>query len=223
MSAPRSMDFLDLQASLASEIIDPLGPPWLALPLLAALIAKLLRDPPPGYTLLAPGILMGTGCTISARAELVGPAVIGPGSEIRTGAYIRENVLVGAHCVVGNSTELKACILFDGSQAPHFSYIGDSILGARAHLGAGVILSNYRNDHGAVRVRIAGGADIATGLAKFGSVIGDDVEIGCNSVCYPGTLVGRGSSAYPLSALRGIVPQGVIVKADGSVIPRSGG
>jgi len=180
----------------------------------------LLSDPPPGYRLYAKGILVGEACTISSRAELVGPAVIGPGTEIRTGAFIRENVLIGSACVVGNSTELKNCVLFDQAQAPHFNYVGDSIMGRASHIGAGVVLSNLKSDKTGVRVRTPEGLDIATGLIKFGAILGDRVEIGCNSVCYPGTVIGRDTTVYPLTAVRGVLPENHILKSDGSLVSR---
>ena len=180
----------------------------------------MIDSPPPGYRLFARDILVGADCVISSRAELIGPAVIGPGTEIRTGAYIREHVLVGNSCVVGNSTELKNCVLFDQAQAPHFNYVGDSIMGKGSHIGAGVILSNLKSDQSEVHVKDGHGLDLPTGLVKFGAILGDGVEIGCNSVCYPGSIIGRGSIVYPLTAVRGIVPAHSILKTDGTVAER---
>ena len=216
----RASDFLDLSATLASSIFDPEGYPWLALPRISALLASLLAEPPAGYRLVAPGILAGEGCTISGRAELLGPAVLGPGTEVRCGAFIRENVIVGARCVVGNSTELKNCVLLDLAQAPHFNYVGDSVMGRKSHVGAGVILSNSKSDGSEVAARGPGGEAIPTGLRKFGAVLGDGVELGCNSVCYPGSLVGRDSTAYPLSSVRGWIAPGSILKQGGALVPK---
>ncbi len=207
---------LDLSATMAAPLLPPDADPWLALPRIAGFLASLLASPPSGYRLVAPGILAGEGCRISARAELLGPAILGPGTELRPGAYIRENVVVGARCVVGNSTELKNCILFDEAQAPHFNYVGDSILGRGAHLGAGSILSNLKSDKREVVVRLPDGTAIRTGLVKFGAVLGDGAEIGCNAVCNPGSVVGRASRVYPLASLRGFLSGGTILKADGS-------
>jgi len=220
MAGLRSSDILDLSASFIASILDPEAWPWLAIPKIGDVVATLLADPPPGYRLYAKGILVGEACTISSRAELVGPAVIGPGTEIRTGAFIRENVLIGSACVVGNSTELKNCVLFDQAQAPHFNYVGDSIMGRASHIGAGVVLSNLKSDKTEVRVRTPEGLDIATGLIKFGAILGDRVEIGCNSVCYPGTVIGRDSTVYPLTAVRGVLPENHILKSDGSLVSR---
>jgi len=221
MAGLRSSDILDLSASFIASILDPEAWPWLAIPKIGEVVAALLSDPPPGYRLYAKGILVGEACTISSRAELVGPAVIGPGTEIRTGAFIRENVLIGSACVVGNSTELKNCVLFDQAQAPHFNYVGDSIMGRASHIGAGVVLSNLKSDKTGVRVRTPEGLDIATGLIKFGAILGDRVEIGCNSVCYPGTVIGRDSTVYPLTAVRGVLPENHILKSDGSLVSRA--
>lgn len=220
MAGLRSSDILDLSASFLASILDPESWPWLAIPRIGELVSALLADPPPGYKLYATGILVGESCTISNHAELVGPAVIGPGTEIRTGAFIRENVLVGSNCVVGNSTELKNCVLFDQAQAPHFNYVGDSIMGRASHIGAGVVLSNLKSDKTEVRVRTPEGLDIATGLIKFGAILGDRVEIGCNSVCYPGTVIGRNTSVYPLTAVRGVLPENHILKSGGSLVSR---
>lgn len=214
---PRSRQYLELSATIASSIFDPEGYPWLALSRIADFLSALLAEPPAGYRRLTETVLVGEGASISPRAELLGPAIIGPGAELRTGAFLRENVIVGAHCVVGNSTELKNCVLFDFAQAPHFNYVGDSIMGMKSHIGAGVILSNYKSDGSEVSLRLPDGSRIPTGLVKFGAILGDHVEIGCNSVCYPGTLVGRNTTAYPLSALRGSFPPDSIVRPDGRV------
>ncbi len=220
MAGLRSSDILDLSASFLASILDPEAWPWLVIPKIGEVVAALLADPPPGYRLYAKGILVGEACTISSRAELVGPAVIGPGTEIRTGAFIRENVLIGSNCVVGNSTELKNCVLFDQAQAPHFNYVGDSIMGKGSHIGAGVVLSNLKSDKTEVVVMTSDGLGVPTGLIKFGAILGDRVEIGCNSVCYPGTVIGRDSTVYPLTAVRGILPANHILKADGQLVPR---
>jgi NDP-sugar pyrophosphorylase family protein len=211
---------LDLSASISRVYLEPGSYPWLVLSRIGTLVRTLLDDPPPGYRLFAKDILVGSDCVISSRAELIGPAVIGPGTEIRSGALIREDVLVGTSCLVGNSTELKNCILFDQAQAPHFNYVGDSIMGKASHIGAGVILSNLKADKSEVHVKDGQGLDIPSGLVKFGAILGDGVEIGCNAVCYPGTIIGRGTVVYPLVAVRGFVPADSILKADGTIAAR---
>lgn len=217
---PTVASLLDLSATLFKAFPDPEAYPWLAISLIEAAVRGIIEDPPQGYRLVTRDILAAEGCVISPRAELIGPAVIGPGTEIRSGALIREHVLIGASCLVGNSTELKNCVLFDHAQAPHFNYVGDSIMGRGSHIGAGVILSNLKADKTEVHVRSVDGLDLPTSLYKFGAILGDEAEIGCNSVCYPGTVVGRRSMAYPLCAVRGIVPSDSILKPDGSVIVR---
>ena len=148
---------------------------------------------------------------IEPGAYIKGPAWIGPNCQIRHGAYIRENVIIGAHCVVGNSCEVKNSILFNHCQVPHFNYVGDSILGAKAHLAAGVIVSNLKLNGDLITVRV-GDEIVATGLRKFGALIGDGVEIGCNAVINPGSILGRRSLIYPGVAWRGILPKNSIAK-----------
>lgn len=156
---------------------------------------------------------------IAKSAYLGGPCIIGPGTEVRHGAFIRGSALVGEGCVVGNSVELKNCILFDGAQVPHFNYVGDSVLGYKAHLGAGAVTSNVKSDKTLVVVR-DGDERAETGLKKFGAMLGDHVEVGCGSVLNPGTVLGRGASVYPLSSVRGTVPENHIFKGPGNVVRR---
>lgn len=155
---------------------------------------------------------------IAPSATVCGPAVIGHGSELRTGAFLRGSTLVGDGCVVGNSVELKNCILFDGVQVPHFNYVGDSILGYRAHLGAGAVTSNVKSDKTQVSVRFQRDC-IPTGRKKLGAILGDGVEIGCNCVLNPGCVIGAGSRVYPLSSVRGYVPENCIYKSSGNIVP----
>ena len=152
-------------------------------------------------------------------AYLGAPCIIGPETEVRHCAFIRGSALVGANCVVGNSKEKKNVILFDHVQVPHYNYVGDSILGYYSHMGAGSITSNVKSDKKLVVVH-NGTEQIETGLKKFGAMLGDHVEIGCNSVCNPGTVIGRRSSVYPLSSVRGVVPEDHIFKSSGVVVKR---
>lgn len=202
------------------QFLEPDSFPWQAVSRIGAMVRAILDAPPRGYRLLSRDVLVAEGCRISPRAELIGPAVIGPGTELRAGALVREDVLIGASCLVGNSTELKNCVLFDQAQAPHFNYVGDSILGRGSHIGAGVILSNLKADASEVHVRDGLGLDLPTGLFKFGAILGDRVEIGCNAVCYPGAIIGRSSVVYPLSAVRGVIPADTILKSDGTLTAR---
>ncbi len=158
---------------------------------------------------------------LPAYATIIGPAWIGPGTEIRPGAFIRGNVIVGAGCVLGNSCEFKNCLLMDGVQVPHFNYVGDSILGNGAHLGAGVICSNLRLDQQPVILRLDGKL-IETGLRKFGAILGDKAEVGCNAVLNPGTLLGKRALVMPTVAFTGYLPAGTIARIRGTPtqIPR---
>jgi bifunctional UDP-N-acetylglucosamine pyrophosphorylase / glucosamine-1-phosphate N-acetyltransferase len=165
-----------------------------------------------GKPFVSNAVFVGRGTIIEQGAMIKGPAWIGEGCEIRNGAYIRENVIVGSGCVIGNSCEFKNCIVFDECQVPHFNYVGDSILGHRAHLGAGVILSNVKLDRGEITVPLGNGTIVPTGLKKFGAIVGDFAEIGCNSVINPGSIIGRNSIIYPSTVWKGVVPENSIVK-----------
>lgn len=177
-----------------------------------------------GRPMIGRMVYIGKGTRIEPGAFVKGPAWIGENCEIRSGCYIRENVIVGDGCVLGNSCEFKNCLLFDGVQIPHFNYVGDSILGTGAHLGAGVILSNVRLDRGNVVVR-DGNERFETGLRKFGAVIGDHAEIGCNSVLSPGSVIGRHSIVYPCTHWTGVLPENSICRTrqEFSIVPRRDG
>lgn len=195
--------------------------PWEAFPHLKSTLVSLLREGVEGYSLYADGVLIGRGVSIDNSARIDAPAIIGDGTEIRHGAYLRGSVIIGRGCVIGNSCEAKNSIIMDGAQVPHFNYVGDSILGERAHLGAGAICSNLRSDKARVTVR---GSDesIDTGLRKLGAIIGDDSEIGCGAVLCPGTVIGKSTTVYPLTLARGYYPANSIVKQDGTVIRKLG-
>jgi NDP-sugar pyrophosphorylase family protein len=164
-----------------------------------------------GKPFISDAVFIGSGTVIEQGAVLKGPAWIGANCQIRSGCYVRENVIVGDGVVMGNSCEFKNCILFDEAQVPHFSYVGDSIVGYRAHLGAGVILSNVKLDHREIQVLATDGS-IATGLKKFGAIVGDRTEIGCNAVINPGSVLGRDCIIYPGANFRGVLPRASIVK-----------
>jgi len=175
-----------------------------------------------GKPFISGAVFIGRGTVIEHGAMIKGPAWIGEGCEIRNGAYIRENVVVGDGVVLGNSSEFKNCLIFDEAQIPHFNYVGDSILGYKAHLGAGAILSNVRLDHAPVNV-ITPEGPISTGLRKFGAIVGDRAEIGCNSVLSPGSIIGRDSIIYPGTSWRGVLPANSIAKTEPQtlkIIPR---
>ncbi|MEY2480881.1 MAG: UDP-N-acetylglucosamine diphosphorylase / glucose-phosphate thymidylyltransferase [Verrucomicrobiota bacterium] len=171
-----------------------------------AVLGELLGKP-----FISNSVFIGRGTIVEQGAVLKGPAWIGENCRIRSGCYVRENVIVGDGAVMGNSCEFKNCILFDEAQVPHFNYVGDSILGFHAHLGAGVILSNVKLDHGEIHVTTEEG-DVATGLTKFGAIVGDRTEIGCNSVINPGSIIGRDCIIYPGANFRGVLPDASILK-----------
>ena len=164
-----------------------------------------------GKPFISNSVFVGQGTIVEQGAMLKGPAWIGEKCHVRSGCYVRENVIVGNGVVMGNSCEFKNCILFDEAQVPHFNYVGDSILGYRAHLGAGVILSNVKLDHGEISVETAEG-NISTGLKKFGAIVGDRTEIGCNAVINPGAVIGRDCVIYPGANFRGVLPASSILK-----------
>lgn len=210
----------DLSHSLAAPLIQKVKQPWEALPQLAAYLQELAKNLPADFEEIAPQIWVGKGTYIEKTALINGPAIIGRNCEIRHAAYFRGNVLLGDEVVVGNSTELKNVILFDNVQVPHFNYAGDSILGYKAHLGAGAILANFKSTGDEIHVYLDG-KKTGTGLNKFGSLVGDHVEVGCNSVLFPGTIVERDVVIYPLCPVRGYIQSGSTLKNDGQVYSRS--
>lgn len=195
-----------------SALFDKCEYPWQIVEGISRHINELIERGIDSYSLYSDGVLVGKGASISPSAHISPPAIIGEDCEIRVGAYIRGNVILGRGVVVGNSSELKNCILLDWAQAPHYNYVGDSILGCRAHLGAGVICSNLRSDGREVTVRAE------QSMRKLGAMIGDRAEIGCGCVLNPGTIVGKNSRIYPLTSVRGTVPQDCIMKSSGEIV-----
>lgn len=212
-------DLYDLKRTLASEYLSAFTYPWEALAGIKALIGKLGEGLGEEYIELAPNVWVHKTAEIAPSAYLGAPCIIGAGTEVRQGAFVRGSALVGENCVVGNSTELKNVILFDCVQVPHYNYVGDSILGYKAHMGAGSITSNVKSDKTLVVIR-DGEERVETGLKKVGAFLGDFVEIGCNSVLNPGTVVGRNSSVYPLSCVRGTVLANSIYKTGGGIVAK---
>ncbi len=211
--------FRSPEHTLAWSYLCRFSYPWEALNGLAEFIRALgERLSLEEYERIGEDVWISKTAKIAPSAVICGPAVVGHGSELRTGAFLRGGTLVGDGCVVGNSVELKNCILFDGVQVPHFNYVGDSILGYRAHLGAGAVTSNVKSDKTMVSVRFSK-ADIPTGRKKLGAILGDGVEIGCNCVLNPGCVIGAGSRVYPLSSVRGYVPENSIYKTGGEITP----
>lgn len=197
--------------SFLSELFERSEYPWEILPLIKEAAERLIAEGIEGFLPYCDGVLCGEGVRIHPSAQITAPCIIGAGCEIRPGAYIRGSVICGEGCVIGNSTELKNCILLDRVQVPHYNYVGDSVLGNGAHLGAGAICSNLRSDKKSVVIH--GEGEYETGLRKVGAFVGDGADVGCGCVLNPGTVIGKGSRVYPLTSLRGVYPSGVIVKS----------
>ena len=212
-------ELYDLSHTAAAPLLEGTTYPWEALPQIGAFIRELgaglsLEE----YDHPQEDVWIHKTAKIYPNNFIAGPCVIGAGTEVRPGAFIRGNALVGENCVVGNSTELKNVILFDNVQVPHYNYVGDSILGYKSHMGAGSITSNVKSDKTLVVVK--GETDMPTGRKKMGAILGDFVEVGCNSVLNPGTILGRHSSVYPTSCVRGVIPANCIYKDKDHIVPR---
>ena len=211
---------LDLSHSLAGGWLAGFAFPWEALDGIKEFILTLGPQlEPEGYEQREPGVWVHRTAKVAPTAFLGSPCIIGPETEVRHCAFIRGSALVGAGCVVGNSVELKNVILFDGVQVPHYNYVGDSILGYRAHMGAGSITSNVKSDKTLVVIH-NGTERIETGRKKVGAFLGDFAEIGCNSVLNPGTVIGRHTNVYPTSCVRGAVPAESVYKTGGVIVPK---
>ena len=224
LSFPPS-DYVDLAQTEHAALFGGVTQAWEVLPLLKDYLATAIRAENRGRVVGSPTIgehvFIGEGTVIEPGAYIKGPAWIGAGCEIRHGAYIRENVIVGAGSVIGNSSEIKNSVLFAKCQVPHFNYVGDSILGARVHLAAGVIVSNLKLNGTTIEVR-AGGEVVNTGLRKFGALLGDEAEVGCQTVLNPGSVLGRRSLIYPGVCWRGVLKAGSIAKSADHVFDRRG-
>ena len=214
-------DLYDLSHTLAADYLRQFTYPWEALSGLKAFIAQLGETLPESeYVQTAPQVWVHRTAAVAPTAYLGAPCIIGPETEVRHCAFIRGSALVGTGCVVGNSVELKNVILFDAVQTPHYNYVGDSILGYKAHMGAGSITSNVKGDKTLITVR-CGDEAIPTGLKKMGAMLGDCAEIGCNSVLNPGAIIGPHAQIYPLSSVRGTVPSNTIYKSPQSLTPKN--
>ena len=214
-------ELLDLSHTLAGEYLAQFEYPWQALDGIKDFILALGPTlPADEYDQPASNVWVHKTAKVFPSAYLGAPCIIGPETEVRHCAFIRGSALVGANCVVGNSVELKNVILFDNVQTPHYNYVGDSILGYKSHMGAGSITSNVKSDKTLVVVK-NGEERIETGRKKFGAILGDHVEVGCNSVLNPGTVIGRNTSIYPTSSVRGAIPAGSIFKKTGDIVTRT--
>lgn len=209
-----------LDETIAKDIFDGMTYPWEVLPKIKEFILELGKTlPEDKYERRGEDVWIAKSAKVYDSACINGPAIIDEEAEIRHCAFIRGNAVVGRGAVVGNSTELKNVILFNKVQVPHYNYVGDSILGFKAHMGAGSITSNVKSDKTLVVVK-AGAEQYETGLKKFGAMLGDHVEVGCNSVLNPGTIIGKEASIYPVSMVRGFVPAGCIYKKQGEIVTR---
>ena len=212
-------ELYDLRHSLAGSYLSGFTYPWQALSGIKNLILTLGPALGEDYTEISPSVWVHNTAVIAPTAFLGAPCIIGPNTEVRHCAFIRGSALVGANCVVGNSVELKNVILFDNVQTPHYNYVGDSILGYKSHMGAGSLTSNVKSDKTLVVVK-DGAEQLETGLKKFGAMLGDFVEVGCNSVLNPGTVIGPHTNIYPTSCVRGVVPANSIWKTGGVVVEK---
>ena len=207
----------DLSHTLAKDLLIKYEYPWEALPFIKDFIIEISKTLNKDiYEEVEEQVFIAKSAKIYPNTYIAAPAIIGENTEVRPGAFIRGSALVGNNCVVGNSTELKNVILFDNVQVPHYNYVGDSILGYKSHMGAGALTSNVKQDKSLVTVNCEG-ERIETKLKKFGACLGDEVEIGCNSVLNPGTVVGKNSRVYPLSMVRGFIKQNSIYKKAGEI------
>ena len=211
-------ELYDLNHTLAASFLGQFTYPWEALKGIKEQILSLGASLGEEYTQIAPQVWVHNTAKVAPTAYLGAPCIIGANTEVRHCAFIRGSALVGENCVVGNSVELKNVILFDNVQVPHYNYVGDSILGYKSHMGAGSITSNVKSDKSLVVIHAD--PEIPTGIKKVGAMLGDFVEVGCNSVLNPGTVIGRNSNIYPLSCVRGVVPENSIYKTGGKIVTK---
>ena len=214
----KTCELFDCKTPYLKELFESYEYPWEMLPKIKDYINKLIEEGIPGFKEISKGVLVGENVKIYPTATIEGPAILGSGTEVRPGAFIRGSVITGENCVLGNSSEFKNCVLLDKVQVPHYNYVGDSVLGNRAHLGAGSICSNLKTD--GRNVVIHADKDYETGLRKIGAIMADGADVGCGCVLNPGTILGVGTSVYPLNALRGVFPGGCIVKSQTNIVKR---
>ena len=215
----RTKDLYDLSHTMAADYLVRFEYPWLALKGISGMIVDLGARLGDEYQEVSSQVWVHKTAVVAPTAFLGAPTIIGANAEIRHCAFIRGSALVGEGCVVGNSVELKNVILFDRVQVPHFNYVGDSILGYKSHMGAGSVTSNFKSDGSLIAIR-NGDEKMETGLRKIGAMLGDFVEVGCNSVLNPGTVVGKNSTIYPTSCVRGVVPGNHIWKTGGKLVKK---
>ncbi len=214
----KTTELFECQTPYLKELFDEAEYPWEMLPKIKEYIKTLIAEGLEGFTEISEGVWVGRDVKIYPTVTIEAPAIIGHGTEIRPGAFIRGSVITGENCVIGNSSELKNCVLLNKVQVPHYNYVGDSVLGNYAHMGAGSICSNLKSDGKAVVIH--GDEDYVTGLRKIGAILGDHADIGCGCVLNPGTVIGKNTSVYPLNALRGVFSEGCIVKSMDNIVKR---
>lgn len=214
----KTKELFDCNNEILKELFESNEYPWQILAGFKEYVKNLISDGLNGYQEIEKGIFVGENVKIHKSAVIIPPAIIGANTEIRPNAYLRGYVVVGENCVIGNSSELKECILLDKVQVPHYNYVGNSILGNHSHMGAGSICSNLKSD--GKNVVIHSDVDYETGLRKIGAFLGDGADIGCGCVLNPGTIIGQNSSVYPLTSVRGVVPSNVIVKSNTESVVR---
>ncbi len=214
----KTAELFDCKVEYLKELFASCEYPWEMLPKIKEVAKKLIEEGIEDFTELKEGVLVGKGVKIAQTATIEPPAIIGHGTELRPGVYIRGNVIVGSNCVLGNSCEYKNCILLDGVQTPHYNYIGDSILGNHAHTGAGTVCSNLKSD--GKNIVVHGDEEYPTGLRKIGGILADGADVACGCVINPGTVIGKNTSVYPLTALRGVYPADCIVKSQKEIVKR---
>ena len=213
-------EMYDLTQTIAAELFEGKTYPWEVLPEIGDFIVKLGATLDPNeYEKKGENVWIAKSAKVAPTASITGPCIIGKDTEVRQCAFIRGKAIVGEGCVVGNSTELKNVVLFNKVQVPHYNYVGDSVLGFKAHTGAGEINSNVKQDKTLVTVNYKG-TKVETGLKKFGAMLGDRVEVGCNSVLNPGTVIGRDSNVYPTSCVRGVIPEKSIYKDKDNIVSK---
>lgn len=214
----KTKELFDLTKTIAGDYLSQFEYPWEALGGIKELVLSLGKElPGDEYDEISENVWVHKSVTIFPTAYIGAPCIIGKNTEVRQCAFIRSAALIGENCVIGNSTEVKNAIISDNVQVPHFNYVGDSILGYKSHLGAGAVTSNVKSDRSLVKVKTADGY-IETGLKKFGAMVGNNVEVGCNSVLNPGTVIGKNSNVYPLSSVRGSVPENSIFKNQNNIV-----
>ena len=214
----KTKELFECKTPYLKELFEGAEYPWEMLPKIKEYARRLRGSGLEGFSEISEGVFVGRDVKIYPNVTIEAPAIIGHGSEIRPGAFIRGNVITGENCVIGNSSELKNCVLLDNVQVPHYNYVGDSVLGNYAHMGAGSICSNLKSDGKSVVIH--GDEEYATGLRKIGAILADHADVGCGCVLNPGTVIGKNTSVYPLNALRGVFPEGCIVKSMDNVVKR---